>query len=98
MGQGFSLGQFAADQAAILSVKDVAGGVQRVYTDIDDNFKSTGVFVDDIKNQSFDSITFAGVLIFIVAGTTILLYGPTIFSSLDAISSRIAAHGINISL
>lgn len=93
---GTTIGQALANELALPSINDLAGGVVRVYEDTDKNIKLTGEFVGDVKNRSFDNLGFGITLAFIFGGTIVLLYGPVIFEGFKALSDRIAKYGVQI--
>jgi hypothetical protein len=98
-----ALGLTAKDAAGILDVPtigtlytDAKDAVSTVYTDGGEKISSVGIEIKNTKNQAVETVQYSIVLLFILTGSGILLYGPQIFSAWEALYERIKANGVAI--
>lgn len=70
--------------------------IKKVYTDAENNVSQIGREFADGKNQAFDNVSFGITLIYIFSFGLILVFGPSLFASIQSFSNRVAKSGLNI--
>lgn len=98
-----TLGFTAKDAADILDIptigniyNDVKDSVSTVYKDGEENITLVGSEIKRTKDQAIETVQYSIMLVFVLTGSGLLLYGPQIFKAWEAIYERIKANGILI--
>lgn len=96
MGGAQSIGQTVADQLALPSVNDTIKRGERAVTRVTEDVESVGREVAVTKNQTVDTVQYAGTLVFVAVGGALLIYGPDVFSTFRSLGERVAKNGIQV--